>query len=298
MIRCRPHTLVSLVARALSQGAILALLISGMIVPSAGCGESAASLSEAQWGPVVPGVEFARVTALQYCRSGSPDLAVVRLDPARIRLQPYHESEFPADGPAGIQSWQIRLGAPVVVNAGLYAEDRVHLGSFRRDGKDIGGIDHQSWKGLLVSGGDSPAGELEESPAAGILDLSLEADREMAGSYLNAVQSMMLLDRDGEIRVRRTDRIAPRTVVAELETGHLVILVTEGSYTLWETGALLRESGWGVVKAMALDGGSESNLVVASEALQYETGDGEADFRFRLRTKLPGVIAVWPSSEE
>jgi hypothetical protein len=47
---------------------------------------------------------------------------------------------------------------------------------------------------------------------------------------------------------------------------------------------------------MALDGGSESNLVVISEGFQYETGGGDTDFRFRLRTKLPGVIAVWPVS--
>jgi len=112
------------------------------------------------------------------------------------------------------------------------------------------------------------------------------------------VQSMMLLDRYGVIRVRRTERIAPRSVVAELSSGHLIIVVTEGSYTLWETGALLRESGWGVVEAIALDGGSESNLVVASEELLYETGGGGADYLFRLRTKLPGVIAIWPGSSK
>lgn len=305
MLFCRPPSPVYLATRVrMRLGVILAILAVGRVDPVAAGGPRTpdgnppASVGEAKWVRVAPGVLFALVRAGRYCRSGSPELAVVRLDPARIRIEPFHESEFPPDERSGIKSWQARLGATVVVNAGLYTEDRDHLGTFRRGGKDIGGVTHRSWNGLLVFAGS------EEFPVTGggdradarILDLSIEADREIADFYPNAVQSMMLLDRTGEIRVRRTERIAPRTVVAELQTGQLLIVVTEGSYTLWEMGALLRESEWGVVEAMALDGGSESNLVVVTEAPLYETGGGNTDFRYRLQTKLPGVIAVWPSS--
>lgn len=296
MLFCQPPPPVYLATRVrVSLGVILAILTVGMVDSAA---ESPASVGEAEWVAVAPGVEFALVRAGRYCRSGSPELAVVRLDPTRIRIEPFHESEFPPDERSGIQSWQARLGAVVVANAGLYTEDRVHLGTFRREGKDIGGGAHRNWNGLLVFAGPEmfPVSGGGDQADARILDLSVEADRKIADFYPNAVQSMMLLDRTGNIRVRRTERIAPRTVVAELQTGHLVIVVTEGSYTLWEMGALLRESNWGVVEAMALDGGSESNLAVVSEAVQYKTGGGDMDFRYRLQTKLPGVIAVCAGS--
>jgi hypothetical protein len=216
----------------------------------------------------------------------------MRLDPTGCRIEPYHEGEFPRGAPATIEVWQGRLEAVAVFNAGLYTEDRTHLGALRRSGEDIGGDEHKRWNAVLVSG------SRDGLPApATILDLSVESDREAAPRYSNAVQSMMLLDRTGRTRVRKSDRIAPRTLVAELASGSLLVVVTEGSYTLWETAALLREADWGIVEAMALDGGNESNLAVASDSVRYQTGGGGADFAFRLKTPLPGVIAVWSRAE-
>ena len=93
---------------------------------------SATSLTPAIWIPVAPGIEFARVEALRVPHAGSAGIAVVRLDPARVRIEPYHEAEYPGAVPVTIDGWQKRLEAPVVVNAGLYDESRRHLGRLRR----------------------------------------------------------------------------------------------------------------------------------------------------------------------
>jgi len=254
---------------------------------------TAASLTPPQWREIAPGLEFARVLALRYCRSGSPGLGAVRLDPARCRVEPYHEKEYPRSAAATVDAWQRRLNAPVILNAGLYGEDRRHLGVLRRDGRDVGGSRHPSWKGMLAAGAD-----LAGIPPAAVLDLTMPEEASRSERYPHAVQSMMLLDRQGGIRVRRTKRVAPRTVVAEDSAGKLYLLVTEGQFTLWETGALLREAGWHLTAALALDGGNEANLVVESPAVRYRTylgknDGGEGDF-LRASVTLPCVLAVWP----
>jgi hypothetical protein len=244
---------------------------------------------------VATGLEFARVEARRYQRTGSRGVAVVRIEPARVRIEPHHEREFPEENAATIDAWQKRLGAPVLLNAGLYGEDRRHLGILRRDGRDIGGAPHATWKGMLGSGADSTP-----VPGAAVLDLSFPEDASRADRYPNAIQSMMLLDRRGDIRVRKSERTAPRSVVAQDREGRIYLIVTEGSFTLWETGRLLAESGWNIRCAMALDGGNEANLAVESETVRYRSHQGadpeaDPDF-FRSSVTLPSVLAVWPES--
>ena len=253
------------------------------------------SLTEPSWRAVADGLEFVRVEARRYLRTGSPGVAVVRIDPRRARIEPHHEREYPREARATIDGWQDRLGAPVLLNAGLYGEDRRHLGILRRDGRDIGGVPHATWKGILVSGPPTP-----DLPAAAVLDLSQPRDEALAGRYAQAVQSMMLFGRGGELRVRKSERAAPRSVVAEDARGRIYLFVTEGSFTLWETGLLLVESGWELMLAMALDGGNEANLAVETGAVRYrshhgEDPEGDPDF-FRSSATLPCVLAVRPQS--
>jgi hypothetical protein len=218
---------------------------------------------------------------------------VVRLDPAQCRIEPYHESDFPRDRAVSIDGWSRRLGAPVVFNAGLYREDRKHLGVLRRGGKDVGGTRHGTYKAMLVAGT-----AVKGLPAATVLDLERPDEALRAPRYDQAVQSMMLFDREGDIRVRRSERLAPRTVVGLDRDGRLLVLVTEGSYTLWELADLLRRGTWGLVSAMAMDGGREANLAVESAEVKYRShevkSDGERDPYFREGVTLPAVVAVWP----
>jgi hypothetical protein len=252
------------------------------------------SLSEPVWVAVAPGIDFARVESRRYCREGSPGVAAIRLDPARCRISPYAETEFAGAEPAGIEAWQSRLGAPVVLNAGLFDESRRQLGILRRSGTDLGGRPHSRWNGLLAAEADSAG-----LPPADLLDLATPEDRGRADFYRTAVQSMMLYDRTGKKRVRASQNIAPRTLVAVTGSGSLVVVVTEGSYTLWEAADLLRESGWDLIAAMALDGGKESNLAVESAAVRYRSYEAETALGrgwLRSTAPLPAVIAVWPDT--
>ena len=255
---------------------------------------SASSLSDPNWTPVGQGIAFARVEAARYCREGSPGIAVVRIDPDRCRIEPYHEREYLGVDPVGVQGWMDRLGAPVVFNAGLYDEARRHLGMLRRDGTRLESVAHTRWLALLVSGPKAP-----DLPAAAILDLGQAAERAWAEQYRSAVQCMMLFDGQGEPRVRRSGNVASLTLVAADAAGRLLVFVTEGGYTLWESALLLREAGWGLNRAMALDGGRQASLAVEGGGVSYRSyaragaSPSAADI-LRAATTLPAVVAVRP----
>lgn len=262
-----------------------------LAAPSAA--QPAASLTAPQWTELAPGLEFARVEAEDLVRSGSRGMALVRIDPHRCRLEPYHEREFPSTAPSSIEVWQRRLGAPVVFNAGLYDEAGRHLGTLRREGKDLHALPHRVWKGLLAHGG--PGG-------GGVFDLGTAADARRAREFPTQIQSMMLFDAGGRLRVRASERAAFRTVVAEDEEGRLVVLVSEGALTLGDTARLLQRSGLRLRLAMAFDGGRESNLAVEDPAVTYRSyqdapGAGAAARMLRAAQALPAVIAVWPAAE-
>ena len=244
------------------------------------------SLTTPRWKELANGVAFARVEATRYCRLGSPGVAAVRLDPAHCRIEPYHEREF--TGSATILEWKERLKAPVVLNAGLYDTNRRHLGMLRRDGRDLGGNRHVTWKGVLALH-PREAG----LPPAALLDLALPEDAALEEKYATVVQSMMLFDRNGDIRVRQSDRIARRSAVALDKQGRVLLVVTEGAYTLWDIGVLLRESGWDLVEALALDGGNEASLIVDLNGVRYRSFDNdESGADAATLVTLPAILAV------
>ncbi len=79
----------------------------------------------------------------------------------------------------------------------------------------------------------------------------------------------MLFDRKSGSRVRRTDRVANRTVVAEDAEGRLLVLVSEGGYTLGDFATLLMESSLRLTHAMSMDGGLEAELMVEAGDFRY-----------------------------
>jgi len=81
--------------------------------------------------------------------------------------------------------------------------------------------------------------------------------------------------------------------VAMDKQGRVLLVVTEGAYTLWDIGVLLRESGWELVQALALDGGNEASLVVDLNGVRYRSfeNDRSGSDAATLVT-LPAILAV------
>src|SRR5574341_1506665 len=98
-----------------------------------------------------PGVEFATIRGEPYCRRGSSQIAVVRLDPARTRLHVHHYAREPERRPRTIVEWQRRTGALAVFNAGQYYPDYSYMGLLVSGGKVMSGRVHPKFKAALVA---------------------------------------------------------------------------------------------------------------------------------------------------
>jgi uncharacterized protein YigE (DUF2233 family) len=215
------------------------------------------------WRALAPGVEFATLSGEPDCRSGSVTIAVLRLDPARVRLRVRHYTGEAEKRPLDIVAWQRRSGALAVFNAGQYYEDYSYMGLLAGGGRWISRRPHPTYGAALVVG---PRGG---GPRARVLDLTREPLAADSLGWDEVAQSLMLFDRRGTVRVRRSDKVANRTAVGEDRHGRLVVLTSEGGYTLRDFAELLRRPSLDLALAMAMDGGREAEMLVSAGDFRY-----------------------------
>jgi len=261
----------------------LAVLVGGFVVWRNSTG--------IHWRELAPGLEFAMLHGDPYCRRGSVGIAVIRLDPERVRLRVHHFSQ--AGGhPLDVVEWQRVTHALAVFNAGQFYPDLGYMGLLASGGSWLSRRPHPGYQGLLVADRRG-AGE-----GARVLDLSTGA---LAGAdtlaWNEMAQSFMLFDAGGALRVRRSEKIANRTIVGEDRHRKILVMVSEGAYTLADMAYVLQHSRLQLKHAMSMDGGRESELVVTRGAFRYAsfgvwTGEDEHPTDAAARAPLPAVIAV------
>jgi hypothetical protein len=239
----------------------------------------------AHWRTLRPGVEFTTIAGEPYCRLGSSTVAVLRLDPARVRLHARYYDRMHPPRLLSILEWQHLTGALAVFNAGQFYPDFRYMGVLVCGGDTVSARPHGEFRAALAAAaGRAAVLDLERAPLAG------------QRGWSDLAQSFMLFDRAGGARVRRSGRIANRTVVGQDESGRIVVCVSEGAYTLADFATLLMNSQLKLTHAMSMDGGLESNLVVLAPGLRYASfGDWPRDrdpSAPAAAVPLPTVITV------
>ena len=184
-----------------------------------------------------------------------PTMLVVDMDPERTKFSVHHYAQEGLSAPPRIDEWQKRTGHHVLFNAGLFRENFAYLGLLYKDGRSLGSRRHTSWQGLFVA--EPSASELKK---ARILDLAADRFDEEQPRYREAAQALMLLDMTGKIRVRETGKYAYQTIVAETETGHILLFKSLGVVSLYDIGRCFKDAFPAVRQAMAMDGGSSSDV--------------------------------------
>lgn len=241
------------------------------------------------WRSLKPGMDFALVEATRYVHLGSARIGVTRLDPDRVRFRVFHFRDLEDSRPLTVEQWQKRTGALITINPGQFDRRGTHLGLLIRDGTNIGTGLLSVWKGIFAAEPRNPS-----LPKAVLIDLAHVPFDPAANLYDQAVQSFMLLDSKGQKRVRRSDWKANRTILAMDQAGRVLLICTEGAYTLWEFADWLKESNLGVVQAMSLDGGYKAEMAVRVDDFEYVTyGQWETNDYGNL--SLPGFKATLPA---
>ncbi len=238
------------------------------------------------WRTVKPGMEFAILRGEPFCRHGSSAIAVVRVDPKRIAVRAQHYSRHRSERPFSIVEWQRRTHADVVFNAGQYYPDFAYMGLLVSDGRAVSSQMHPSYKAALVAG---PKGGGRD---ARVIDLERTPLDPRKPGWAEVAQSFMLFDEHGGVRVRRSDRVANRTVVAQDAKGSLVVIVSEGGYTLADFAEVLRRSSLQLTHAMSMDGGLEAELVLTVPGMRYATF---GDWKPGVQSTAPGAMVPLPA---
>ncbi|MBI5507189.1 MAG: phosphodiester glycosidase family protein [Deltaproteobacteria bacterium] len=227
-------------------------------------------------------------------RKGAPTVKVLRFG-STMRFVPHHYRTAGLAAPQTIDAWADELQAPVVLNAGQFDDKLEYLGWLKANGVWLNDARKTQWKALLVS--DPVVG-----PAyAGVIDLE-HANPNIADGFRHVVQSMMLLDEAARVRVRESDLLANRTVVAQDRDGRMLVMLTEGAVTLAALARWLPDTDLALVRAMNLDGGIESQLAIrvpeVELSLYGQHGTGTTGFAAspgEVRYPIPAVIAVEPA---
>ncbi|HEY5627173.1 MAG TPA: hypothetical protein VIR79_04465 [Nitrospira sp.] len=207
------------------------------------------------WDRLAEGLSLAVWTPPSTCPDLSPFI-VFEIDPAYYRFS-VHYQDGSASIPPDIHEWQAKTGHDLVFNAGLFRENYAYLGLLYGEGRPLGSKRHSHWMGLFVAEPTKSDGQ-----AARILDLTVDRFDEERPSYREAAQSLMLLDRTGKIRVRQTGKRAQQTILAERNNGHIVLLKTTSVTSLYAIAQCLRDAYPSIRHAMAMDGGSSSDLSI------------------------------------
>lgn len=225
-----------------------------------------------------------------------PQLVMAEIDPARYRFSVHYFRNEPFETPPDILEWQKRTGHDLVFNAGLFRENFSYLGLLYGGGKSLGGKRHASWMGLFVAEPTLAAG-----PKAGILDLSVDLFNEDQPPYDEAAQSLMLLDRTGRVRVKQTGKQSQQTIVAEQRDGHVLVMKTTEIASLHAIGQCLHDAYPTIRQAMAMDGGSSSDLSMSPSLRQaVEKTAGVHPWLVMINADttghigLPAVIGISP----
>ena len=244
-----------------------------------------------RWRMLREGMEFATLRGDPYCRQGSSEIAVLRLDPEIVRLRVHHYTRAADGAPLSIVEWQRHTGALAVFNAGQYYPDLSYMGLLVCDGVRVSRKLHPDFKAALVA--SPPSGQ----PAARVLDLEREPLDPRAPGWREVAQSFMLFDHGGRLRIRKSDLVANRTVVGQDAKGRILVITSEGGYTLWDFARLLREAPLELSHAMSMDGGYEAELCVSVPPFHYASfgqwkGSGDVSDAPGARVPLPAVITV------
>ncbi len=235
--------------------------------------------------------EFFSLDSSSITKRGRGRILVLRFD-KDVEFVPHHFRDEKLSVGQSAEDWAQHLSASIVFNAGQFDEDLNHLGWFKKDGRYLSKHAKPKWKALLLSGPNDGA-------AWGrIVDLE-QADKKIIDRYRHGVQSMMLVDDSEKIRVRDSGRAASRTVIAEDVQGRILVMVSEGAITLADFARWLPKQRIGVLRAMNLDGGLESQLFIDSPELQLKHyGQYRADITPfegggpKIKYPLPVVVAV------
>ena len=242
------------------------------------------TLQEIKWKELAKGLSMTTISVSSMSWTGSDSITVIRIAADSWQFQPHYFKENKDRKRKSAHNWLESTNTNIVINAGQYDTNYKHLGWFIRDRKNMGSSLHPIWKGLFVC---QPKASNTE-PFMTIIDEEKTPQTIELFPYTNAVQSLMLFDETGKIRVNKSDKFARRCIVSVGTDGFIYIFLTEGEVTLWNIAEFLRCHPLNLDKAMSMDGGAQAQLSLKTDKFELNMPN--------FQMVLPCVICFKPVS--
>jgi uncharacterized protein YigE (DUF2233 family) len=269
---------------------VVGWLWAGAVLPA---GAAGLTHTPPTWQAIGRGLTFALVHVLQDGEVVT-DLAVVKIDPASNAFRVFHGAPRP------LTAWQEDLKAPIVFNGSYYKDDGQPCGLVIVDGKPLGPTRNRQMRGMFVA---EPKGMSPDLPRATILDLLTTPVDPKKLPWTQGVQSFpLLLDYKGKIRIKDSEKLANRTVIATDRNGNILVFNTSNRFfTLFALAQFLKGSEFNIDSALNLDGGTEAQLSIKTKDFEYFSPPSWENSIGNLLNEqkfwLPTVVGVFPRQE-
>ncbi len=226
-------------------------------------------------------------------RLGSPELYLVRIKPSDFQIDFHHECEYIEEEKGDLNEWSKKLPeALLLLNGGQYYPDRSFMGLLKRGKEIFSNKPHQSWKGFLVSNPKATAPQ--DLPLAAIIDEETNQKGWQPSDYDNVMQSFMILDRLGRIRVKDSHNLASRVAVAQDRDGSIIVVMAPGAMSLYDLAKVLTDPLLSLEAAIGLDGGFEAQLIIKEKSTPF-IATGHYSVSTKRALYVPGYTHTLPS---
>ena len=217
------------------------------------------------WTVVASGLEQDTI------RNGATIFQAVRIDPTQYTFRAYYRP----NAPLTLAEWQAELpNAEVIINANFFTPENTVLGLLITDSVRYGTSYTNRGATFFVNGANVGIRSNITQPYQG-------------EAYTQAVQAFPMLVDDGLATYNNSDdtAISRRTVIAQDEQGHIILMVTSGfGLSLYDLSQYLPTTDLNIVDALNLDGGGSTMMSVASSQTTVISLD-----------PVPIVLAVYPN---
>jgi hypothetical protein len=259
--------------------------------------------SNPEWKTIAKGLHFSRVRVFR-ANQEVDTVAVLRIQPKHNKLRVFHSFDPKNTIVRTLGEWQKETSALALINGAQYMADPYYMpcALVICDGKEKGPKKNKSVRGMFLS---EPT--KKDLAPADLLDFDYDQFDPSANSYTQGIQHWpILLDREGKIKVQKTELRANRTVVAKNSDADILFFTTElSSFSLYNFGLFLKESnarsdgGFRIHTAMNMDGGREANMLLNLANFRYFSWEHnpiattQQSNLVDLEARLPGVIGVF-----
>ncbi len=244
-----------------------------------------------KWTNLAAGIEYAEYPFGEM-QTEAAVLHVVRINPHRAQLVAISRGKHDSHGRTA-QQWCEDFDLVAVINAGMYDVDLMtHIGYMKTPTTVNNKRWNKTYESVLLLDGTGMT-----LPRAVIRDRS-DLNETILKSFGTVIQNLRLIKNPGINVWRPQSRAWSEAAIAEDLGGNILFLFSRKPYTMFEFVERLLQTDLHVVRAMHVEGGSESSLSLCSDtkklhlAGKSETSFQDTDDDGMVQLVIPNIIGV------